>query len=49
MNEILPLVQKRKQIFLMRQDLQAFLLASGFSDLGFSTTDVRSNVVSLKK
>lgn len=49
MNEILPLVQKRKQIFLMRQDLQAFLLASGFSDLGFSITDVRSNVVSLKK
>lgn len=49
MNEILLLVQKRKQIFLMRQVPQVFLSASGLSDLGFSTTDVRSNVVSLKK
>lgn len=49
MKEIVLLVQKRKPIFLMRQVLQAFLFASGLSDLGFSTTDVRSNAVSLKK
>jgi len=33
----------------MRQVLWAFLLASGLSDQGFSRTDVRTNVVSLKR
>lgn len=48
MNKVTLFVQKRKQIFLMRH-VQAFLLVSRISDLSFSRTDVRPNIVSLKR